>query len=171
MRMLVVGRWRVRVGSRWLVTMTLGTILLVAVTAAAAAAVESRTVSTYWRGLWWAVSLVTTVGFIGEPPETRAGAALSAGLMIFGFLLLATVSASLAALFVREEELPREQREDSTAQAVMASLRAIEQRLALLETAIRSRPEDGVDTAASAGSSNGEGTAPGDRDLPPDDAG
>jgi voltage-gated potassium channel Kch len=166
--MLIVGRWHVRVGARWLVAVVLGTILLVAVTAAAAAAVESRTVSTYWRGLWWAVSLVTTVGFIGEPPETRAGAALSAGLMIFGFLLLATVSASLAALFVREEELPREEREDSAGQAVLASLHAIEQRLDLLERAIRSRPEDGPDTVASAGWSNGEQTARGDRGLPPD---
>ena len=167
MKMLVVGRWRVRVGSRWLVTMALGTILLVAVTGAAAAAVESRTVPTYWRGLWWAVSLVTTVGFIGEPPETIAGAALSAALMIFGFLLLATVSASLAALFVREEELPREEREDSAAQAVLASLHAIEHRLALLEGAIRSSPEDGVDAATTAGSSNGEETERGDFSLEP----
>jgi voltage-gated potassium channel len=170
MRMLFVGRWRVRVGSRWLVTLMLGSILLVMVAAAAAAAVESRTVSTYWRGVWWAVSLVTTVGFIGEPPETRAGAALSAGLMILGFLLLATVSASLAALFVREEELPREEREDSAARAVMSSLHAMEQRLALLESAIRARPEDEVGTAASAGSSSGEETGRGDRGLPPDDA-
>ena len=85
--------------------------------------------------------------------------------MIFGFLLLATVSASLAALFVREEELPREEREDSAAQAVLASLRTIEHRLALLERAIRSSPEDGVDAARS---SNGEETDRGDRGLPPD---
>jgi hypothetical protein len=156
MRMLIVGRWRVRVGSRWLVTLMLGSVLLVTVAAAGAAAVESRTVSTYWRGLWWAVSLVTTVGFIGKPPETRAGAALSAALMILGFLLLATVSASLAALFVREEELPREEREDSAARAVAASLHAIEQRLALLESAIRARPED---------ESSGEETGRGNRGV------
>ena len=88
-------------------------------------------------------------------------------LMIFGFLLLATVSASLAALFVREEELPREEREDSAAQAVLASLHAIEHRLALLEGAIRSSPEDGVDAATTAGSSNGEETERGGFSLEP----
>ncbi len=142
MRMLVVGHWRLRVGSRWLVTLMLGSVLLVTVAAAAAAALESRTVPTYWRGLWWAVSLVTTVGFIGEPPETTQGAALSAVLMVVGFLLLATVSASLAALFVREEELPREEREDSAAVALMASLEAIERRLAALEEALRRLEDD-----------------------------
>ncbi len=137
--MLILGRWRLHVGSRWLVTLLLGSVLLVTVAAAAAAAVESRTVTTYGRGLWWVTSLITTVGFIGEPPETRAGAVLSAVLMVVGFLLLATVSASLAALFVREEEIPREEREDSTAQELLSALRAIEQRLAVLETAVGER--------------------------------
>ena len=91
--------------------------------------------------------------------------------MIFGFLLLATVSASLAALSFARRNSPERQREDSAAQAVLASLHAIEQRLALLEGGDPLQPEDGVDTATTAGSSNGEGTAPGDRDLPPDDAG
>jgi hypothetical protein len=138
--MLVVGRWRVRVGSRWLVTVVLVAVLVVLVAAAAAAAVESRTVSTYARGLWWTVSLITTVGFIGEPPETGPGAVLSALLMIAGFLLLAVVSASLAALFVREEEIPREEREESAAREVLAVLRSIEERLGRLEDELRDRP-------------------------------
>lgn len=137
--MLVVGRWRVQMGSRWLVAVVLVAVLIVVVAAAGAAAVESRTVSTYARGLWWAVSLVTTVGFVGEPPETRLGAVLSAVLMILGFLLLATVSASLAALFVREEEQPREEREESTAREVLAALHSIEQRLDRLEEELRDR--------------------------------
>lgn len=140
--MLVVGRWRVRLGSRWLVAVLLIAVLVVVVAAAAAAAVESRTVSTYANGVWWAVSLVTTVGFIGDPPETRLGAVLSAGLMIFGFVLLATISASLAALFVREEELPREEREESAARMLLASLESIEQRLDHLERTVASRAED-----------------------------
>jgi hypothetical protein len=67
-------------------------------------------VSTYGRGVWWAISLVTTVGFVGQPPETTAGAVLSVCLMVLGVLLLAMVGASLAALFVMEEERPREER-------------------------------------------------------------
>ena len=137
--MLVVGRWRMRVGSRWLVAVTLAAVLAVAVAAAAAAAVESRTVATYPRGLWWAISLMTTVGFIGEPPETGFGAALSALLMILGFLLLATVSASLAALFVSEEELPREEREESALRELQATLLAVDERLDRIETEVRRR--------------------------------
>lgn len=156
--MLILGRWRLRIGARWLATLLLGSILLVTVAAAAAAAVESRTVSTYWRGLWWAVSLVTTVGFIGEPPETRAGALLSAVLMVVGFLLLALVSASLAAFFVREEEMPREEAEDSTLQGVMASLRSIEERLANLESAVRERADSGSEEHR--GGSPGYGESP-----------
>jgi voltage-gated potassium channel Kch len=138
--MLVVGRWRMGVGSRWLVAVVLVSVLAVAVAAAAAAAVESRTVSTYARGLWWSISLVTTVGFIGEPPETGLGAALSALLMVLGFLLLATVSASLAALFISEEEEPREEREESALRELQAMLHAIEERLDRIEAEVQRRP-------------------------------
>ena len=138
--MLFLGRWRMRVGSRWLVAVVLVAVLAVAVAAAAAAAVESRTVSTYPRGLWWAISLVTTVGFIGEPPETGRGAALSALLMVLGFLLLATVSASPAALFVSEEEEPREEREESALRELQATLRVIEERLDRIEEEVRRHP-------------------------------
>lgn len=137
--MLVVGRWRMRVGSRWLVAVVLVAVLAVAVAGAAAAALESRTVSTYGRGLWWSISLVTTVGFIGEPPETGLGAALSALLMVLGFLLLATVSASLAALFVSEEEEPRGEREESALQELQVTLHAIEERLDRIESEVQRR--------------------------------
>ncbi|KRE94214.1 hypothetical protein ASG76_12615 [Nocardioides sp. Soil774] len=108
-------------------------VLLVVVSAAAAAAIETRTVDGFWRGLWWATSLITTVGFIGEPPETTAGALLSALLMVVGFLTLAMVSASLAALFVREEEMPLLEEESSREQQVLDALARIEQRLDALE--------------------------------------
>jgi hypothetical protein len=108
-------------------------VLVVIVAAAAAAAIESRTVSSFGRGLWWSISLITTVGFIGEPPETTMGAALSAVLMVLGFLLLAMVSASLAALFVREEERPHDDVEEAADRAILETLQRIERRLAILE--------------------------------------
>jgi Ion channel len=165
---LIVGRWHVRVGSRWLVTVLLGAVLLVAVSAAAAAALETQTVSSYWRGLWWAISLVTTVGFIGEPPETTAGAVLSAALMILGFLLLAMVSASLAALLVREEERPRDDRDESAEGAMIASLQAIEHRLTLLEDAIRSTRAGEVEPSPATMSSTVE-AGPAEHKLPSQD--
>jgi hypothetical protein len=111
----------------------LSAVLLILVTGAAAAAIETRTVSSFGRGLWWATSLITTVGFIGEPPETTAGALLSAVLMVLGFLLLAMVSASLAALFVREEERPFQAAESSTDQAILDALHRLEERLSAIE--------------------------------------
>lgn len=71
-----------------------------AMVAGAGAAFETETVGSYGRGLWWAVSLMTTVGFIGAPPRTTAGAVVSVILMLIGFLLLSLLSAALASLFV-----------------------------------------------------------------------
>lgn len=138
MKHLVLGTRRLPIRSAWLAPVMLAVILLVVVSAAAAAAIETRTVDGFWRGLWWATSLITTVGFIGEPPETTAGALLSAVLMVVGFLTLAMVSASLAALFVREEELPLLEEESSREQQVLDALARLEQRLDAIESRLRS---------------------------------
>jgi voltage-gated potassium channel len=108
-----------------------GAALLVG--AAAGAAVESDTVGSYGRGLWWAVALMTTVGFIGPPPRTAAGAAISVMLMLTGFLLLSLLSAALASLFVREDVQPAEEREHVTELEVSRQLAAIAERLDRLE--------------------------------------
>lgn len=76
------------------------------------AAFETETVNSYLRGLWWSVSLMATVGFLDEPPRTAAGAVLSVVLMLGGFVLLASLSAALASLFVREDEEPAELRNE-----------------------------------------------------------
>lgn len=70
----------------------------------AVAAVETDTVGSLGQGVWWSLSLLTTVGFIGSPPSTVLGAVLSCLLMVGGFFLLALVGAALASLFVREDE-------------------------------------------------------------------
>ncbi|KQV64237.1 hypothetical protein ASC64_15800 [Nocardioides sp. Root122] len=133
MKHLVLGRRHLPISSAWLLPVILSAILLVLVSAAAAAAIETRTVDGFWRGLWWSTSLITTVGFIGEAPETTAGALLSALLMIVGFLTLALVSASLAALFVREEELPTREEESSREHEVLDALERFERRLDAIE--------------------------------------
>lgn len=132
-KLVLPGRPARTLASGWLVPLSLGAVLLVVLSAAASAAIETRTVTSFWRGVWWAVSLITTVGFIGEPPETRAGQVLSAALMVVGFLLLATVSASLAALFVREDERPWEERERHSDEELTAGLEALGRRLTAIE--------------------------------------
>ena len=90
---------------------SLSVVIVVLIAAAGVAAFETDTVSSYWQGLRWSISLITTVGFIGQPPHTVAGAIVSVILMVLGFIPLAQGSASLAALFVRDEERPRDERE------------------------------------------------------------
>jgi voltage-gated potassium channel Kch len=136
-------RRRLVVTSAWLVPVLLTSVLVVVVAGAAAAAIESRTVSSFGEGLWWSISLITTVGFIGEPPETTLGAVLSAVLMVLGFLLLAMVSASLAALFVREEERPHDDEGEAADTAILEALVRIERRLADLERRADDVPQDG----------------------------
>lgn len=145
MKHLRIGRVRLPITSAWLLPVVLLTLLLIIVSAAAAAAIETDTVGSFGRGLWWAVSLVTTVGFIGGAPDTAAGAVISVVLMVFGFLLLAMVSASLAALFVREEEAPHEAAQESLNEEILAALRRLEDRLDALEH----RPRPGADTVPS----------------------
>ena len=130
--MLGLSSWRVR--RSWLLPIVISTLVLISLTAGAAAAIETNTVHSYWRGVWWSISLITTVGFIGEAPRTGAGAVLSALLMVGGFLLLAMVSASLAALFVRDEERPRDAREEEAEEAILSSLNRLEARLASVES-------------------------------------
>lgn len=126
-------------GRAWLWPAITGAFMIALLSAAAAAAIETATVSSYWRGLWWSISLITTVGFIGHPPRTAAGAALSVILMVIGFLLLAMVSASLAAIFVREEERPRDAREASADEAILNSLDDLATRLVAIERQLADR--------------------------------
>jgi len=101
--------------------------------AGAAAAFESDTVGSYWEGLWWALALMTTVGFVEGPPGSVGGAVTSAVLMVAGFLLLSLISAALASLFVREDERPFEAREQAVDQELLDRMRALEQRIAELD--------------------------------------
>jgi Tfp pilus assembly protein PilX len=91
---------------------------------------------------------VTTVGFVGSPPRTGAGAALSVVLMVVGFVLLAMVSAGLASLFVRQDEQPREAAEREVDRAMLAALAALEARLAAIEARLEDPdrvPQDDLD--------------------------
>jgi uncharacterized membrane protein YkvI len=132
--MLGGARWRI--SRRWVGPVLIGSLAIVVVAAGAAAAFETDTVTSYWRGLFWVISLITTVGFVGEPPRTDAGTTLAVALMVVGFLLLSMVSASLAAMFVREDEGPHEAVEESTEQEILASLLRLEARVASLERSV-----------------------------------
>lgn len=97
------------------------------------AALETDTVESYWEGVWWALSLTTTVGFANGTPETAMGKALSGLIMVTGFVVLALTTAALASLFVREEQEPEQVREHAFEEDALAELRKLNARLERLE--------------------------------------
>jgi voltage-gated potassium channel len=128
---------------------------LMLVTAGATAAVETDTVATFGRGLWWSLALMTTVGFIGDPPQTTVGAAISGVLMVSGFLLLALISAALASLFVQEDEQEVEKREAAENRVLLEELHSLRQQVERIQAHLeapgagRARgPADSPDSAA-----------------------
>ena len=135
----------------WVVPALLAGVVVVACAAGAATALETDTVTSFWHGIWWSISLITTVGFIGAPPRTGGGEVLSVVLMVLGFMLLAMVSAALASLFVEQEEKPRDERSEQLAEAALETLARLELRLAAIENQLAK--------------------ASGARDLPADDEG
>ena len=99
----------------------------------AAAALEADTVPSFWGGLWWALSLMTNLGFVYGPPKSTAAAVISVVLMVTGFLLLSLLSATLAALFIRSEERPAERLTTDLEREILARLDVISRRVESLE--------------------------------------
>ena len=132
---------RLRVRRTLVVPSLAAAAALVLAVAGAAAAVETDTVASYPRGLWWSLSLMTTVGFVGAPPSTTLGAILSVVLMVAGFFLLAMVSAALASLFVRDDERGFEDRETEATARLLEHVERLRSELAEVRAAVdRSEP-------------------------------
>lgn len=100
------------------------------------AAVENHVVSSYWAGVWWALSLMTTVGFVGGTPQTVSGRLLSAALMVAGFALMTLTTAAVASTLVREEEEPDLEAERGFALAARELLTDVVARLDRIEKAM-----------------------------------
>jgi voltage-gated potassium channel len=113
--------------------------LVVLVAGGAAAAIETDTIDGFWQGAWWALSLMMTVGFVGPEPLTTGGKVISAVLMVTGFALLATVTATIASIFVREEERPEERTLQTLENRVLAEVREVNERLRRLEERLDER--------------------------------
>lgn len=111
-----------------------GAAIVVLLAGGGFAAVETDAVESYWEGVWWALSLMTTVGFANGTPETVAGKALSSVIMVLGFVLVALTTAAFASLFVREDEAPEEDREHVFEEEVLAELRQLNSRLESIES-------------------------------------
>jgi voltage-gated potassium channel len=107
------------------------------------AAFESRQVSNFAEGVWWALSLLTGGGFVGGEPTSFEGRLVAAVLMISGFALIALVTAAISSLFVREEQEPEEEAEERFETRALALLGELSARLEALESATGGVPPRG----------------------------
>jgi voltage-gated potassium channel len=93
-----------------------------------------------WRGLWWAVVTVTTVGYGDTFPTSVGGRVVAGVLMVIGIGFLGTATAAIASHFVntdstkRHREVSDKHREILARETeILAQLKTIGERLAALE--------------------------------------
>lgn len=127
-------RWVIRrgVGRPFVVVVLLGGVIIL-IAGAGFAAVESDTVTSYWEGVWWALSLATTAGYVGETPVTTGGRILSGAVMLCGFWLITLTTAAIASLLVKEEEEPTQDTEIALEVEIISRLDELAARLDRLE--------------------------------------
>ena len=84
------------------------TALLVVISAGIFTLVEPQTHHDYMNGLWLATTTAATVGYGDLSPTTPLGRITAVALMVSGVGLLSTLSASIAAAFVGQEDAAEE---------------------------------------------------------------
>ena len=126
----------VRISRSWLRFALPVAAVAVVLAGGAFAALESDTVHSFWEGIWWALSLMTTVGFTGGAPSSVAGRVLASILMLMGFALLALTTAAVASIFVRDDEAAEDRALRTFEHAVLGELRELHDRLEQFEARV-----------------------------------
>jgi voltage-gated potassium channel Kch len=61
-----------------------------------------------WKGMWWALQTVTTVGYGDVTPQETSGRIVAAFIMLEGVAFLTIVIAAITSIFVARERRERE---------------------------------------------------------------
>jgi voltage-gated potassium channel len=69
-----------------------------------------------WRGMWWALQTVTTVGYGDVTPTRTSGRIVAAFVMLEGIAFVAILVAAITSTFVARAARDREQAEDKADQ-------------------------------------------------------
>lgn len=92
-----------------------------------------------WRGLWWAIVTVTTVGYGDTFPTSMGGRIVASLLMLVGIGFLGLATGAIASHFVHHDATERHRTHDRQQELlarqdeILAELRQIDARLAALE--------------------------------------
>lgn len=100
-------------------------------------------VHTYADGVWLAFTTVATVGYGDIVPSTPASKVFAVFIVVLGYAMFSLVTASIAALFVEEEE-------EQSDRELHADIRALAREVAALREELRRRdglPQQGADPA------------------------
>lgn len=120
-----------------------GTLTLVTLLATIAGGIlmyfaDHQTFPTVWRGLWWAVQTVTTVGYGDVVPRTIFGRLVATFVMLSGIAFISVFTAIVTATFIESARRRLAPKADDPTEA---KLDEISTRLAALEAAVKSRPD------------------------------
>ena len=127
---------RLRPQRVWLRYMIPLALVVVVTGGAGLAAFATDNAESYLDGIWWSISLMTTVGWAGAPPTTFIGHLIAAVTMVTGFLLLAFLSAAIASVLVREDEVPVDEAELSAEREILRELRELRAEVRTLRGAV-----------------------------------
>lgn len=93
-----------------------------------------------WKGMWWSLQTVTTVGYGDVAPQNRSGRIVGALVMLEGIAFLTILVAAITSTFLARAEREREAAEDAEderdLQHVDARLDDLDKRLARIETTL-----------------------------------
>jgi voltage-gated potassium channel len=99
-----------------------------------------------WRGLWWAMQTVTTVGYGDVTPKNVSGRIVAAGVMLWGIAFLAILVAAITSTFVaraaRERDLADARDDAADAERLERRLDDISARLDHIERLLSRSPGD-----------------------------
>jgi voltage-gated potassium channel len=99
-----------------------------------------------WKGMWWALQTVTTVGYGDVTPQHVSGRIVAAFVMFEGIAFLAIITAAITSSFVARAAAQHEDEETSREltemQRIETRLDALDGKLDRLEAALRGSGEN-----------------------------
>jgi voltage-gated potassium channel len=82
----------------------LATVFLTVLAGAVQSTIDTRDFSSFWKGVYWAVVTVTTVGYGDIVPHTVPGRLVAMAVMFLGIGFLAVLTATIASHFVKVDQ-------------------------------------------------------------------